>query len=176
MVLPAGKQKVIIIGDSFLFGDALPYEETFGHKLQVVLGEEYEVLNFAVQGYGLDQIYLFLSQLLERYSPAYMVVDHIEDHDYRNVNRDRRRYFPCSRFLGSKPVFRIRDNTLELVYTPEPFSRYDTFRREYQKEHKDWIVVASYSGAFTVNDGFHLNASGSSKLVEDFMAKFGERF
>lgn len=119
------KPRILIVGDSFLFGDGLNFEDTFGAHLERLLGHKYEVLNFAVQGYGLDQAYLRLRQLMPIYKPEFVIVDIHEDQDYRNANRDRRALFSCSRFSGTKPVFSIRNNQLTQIYAPERFETYD---------------------------------------------------
>lgn len=119
------KPFILIVGDSFLFGHGLDFEETFGYKLAARLHDTYNVLNFAVQGYGLDQVYLRLQQLVPKYNPRYVIVDIHEDQDYRNVNRDRRAFFPCSKLTGTKPVFSLVNNQLVLLYPPERFETYD---------------------------------------------------
>lgn len=119
------KPTILIVGDSFLFGHGLDMEQTFGYKLDALLHHRFNVLNFAVQGYGLDQAYLRLQQLMPVYKPRYVIVDIHEDQDYRNVNRDRRVLFPCSRLTGTKPMFTIQRNQLVQMYRPERFETYD---------------------------------------------------
>src|SRR5688572_12039087 len=96
------KPKVLIIGDSILFGHGLSYEETIGAKLQKEL-PDYQVLNFAVQGYGTDQMYLLSQKLIEQYKPKVIISDYIYDHDSRNLNEDRRDFFACTEYSGTKP-------------------------------------------------------------------------
>lgn len=122
------KPRVLIVGDSTLLGDGLPFEETFGYKLQQRVGNNYEVINAAVQGYGLDQIYLYLQQLLPKYTPVFVVIDLIEDQDYRDLLRDRRSLFPCYHIQGTKPLFEVQNNTLIQTHVPEKFETYDTPR------------------------------------------------
>lgn len=122
------KPTILIVGDSFLFGHGLNMEETFGYKLDARLLHRFNVLNFAVQGYGLDQVYLRLQQLVPAYAPVFVVVDIHEDQDYRNVNRDRRSLFPCSRLTGTKPMFTVKNNRLVQMYRPERFETYDNPR------------------------------------------------
>lgn len=122
------KPNIFIIGDSFLFGHGLNFEETFGYKLQQRLGNRYNVLNFAVQGYGLDQTYLQLKKIFPRYTPEYVIIDIHEDQDYRNANWDRRSLFPCSRFIGTKPMFVVKNGMLTLVHRPEKFETFDSPR------------------------------------------------
>ncbi len=124
----SAKPTILIVGDSFMFGHGLDFEETFGYKLEEALSHSYNVLNFAVQGYGLDQTYLHLRRLMDVYAPLYVIVDIHEDQDYRNINRDRRAFFPCSRLTGTKPVFSLKNGALVQTHAPERFESYDSPR------------------------------------------------
>lgn len=123
------KPVIMIVGDSTLFGDGLNFTDTFGYKLQQKVGDRYQVLNLAVQGYGLDQIYLHLQQVVPKYKPKYVILDLIEDQDYRGMNEDRRSLLPCFTMSGTKPLFVIGpNNTLVQTQTPEQFPIYDNPR------------------------------------------------
>jgi hypothetical protein len=223
------KPIIMIVGDSTLFGDGLDFPDTFGYKLEQATKGRYQVLNFSVQGYGLDQIYLHLKQLVPMYKPKYVILDLIEDQDYRDAITDRRLLFPCFTTSGTKPLFSlVAHNTLVQIRTPETFQIYDTprlrlvwrrmedaFREDYsdkqalskvlyqhirqylgQQQTKllqvnyqldersyqldtlhpdDSPMVASYSADYTFPDGFHPNAKGMTRLVEDFLAKFASQ-
>ncbi len=56
--VPSGKRRIALVGDSFTFCLDVPYEHSWGHELERHLGPEFQVLNFAVRGYGVDQAYL----------------------------------------------------------------------------------------------------------------------
>lgn len=122
------KPIILIVGNSAIFGDGVNYVETFGYKLQNRLNNKYEVINMAVQGYGLDQAYLRLKQIIAVYKPKYVILDFIEDYDNRNINRDRRSFTACVRASGSKPLFWIQDKKLFLKYKPEKLASYDSPR------------------------------------------------
>lgn len=122
------KPRIVIVGDSLLFGHALPFKETFGYKLQMKLRDRYEVLNFAVQAYGTDQMYLTLKRVLPTYRPQFVITDYAPDHPVRNVNRDRRDFYPCARVIGTKPVFGVRNEKLVLLHKPLLYREYDTPR------------------------------------------------
>ncbi len=123
------KPIIIIIGDSTLFGDGLNFRDTFGYKLQQKVGDRYEVVNLAVQGYGLDQAYLRLQQVIPKYRPTFVILDFIEDQDYRDANEDRRALLPCFTTSGTKPLFTVGDqNALVQLRKPERFATYDNPR------------------------------------------------
>lgn len=122
------KPKTLIVGDSFLFGHGLSFEDTIGYKLSKKLNDEYEVLNYAVQAYGTDQMYLMLQRVFSLYNPDIVIIDYVDDHKVRNVNRDRRDFYPCSRILGTKPIFTIQNDELVLKHKPLLYKDYDNPR------------------------------------------------
>lgn len=122
------KPIILIIGDSMLFGHGLDFKDTFGYKLKERLQDKYEVINFAVQAYGTDQIYLMLQRVLPIYRPKIVIMDFITEHISRNVSRDRREFYKCSRFIGTKPLFSMIENELKLVYNPQQYKLYDNPR------------------------------------------------
>src|SRR5262249_11189712 len=54
----AARHRVALIGDSNAFSLEVPFEESWGYQLQRLLGDSVQVLNFGVNGYGVDQAYL----------------------------------------------------------------------------------------------------------------------
>jgi len=52
------RHRVALVGDSFTFGMEVPYEDTWGAQLERALAGDVQVLNFGVDGYGVDQAYL----------------------------------------------------------------------------------------------------------------------
>ncbi len=74
-----GKTEIALVGDSFTFGEEVRYEETWGYKLEQLLGEEFQVLNFGVPGYGLGQMYLRYEQAVRQRSPKVVVFGFISE-------------------------------------------------------------------------------------------------
>lgn len=122
------KPRILIVGDSFLFGHGIPFTETFGFKLDKRLNHEYEVLNFAVQAYGTDQIFISLQELLPQYTPSIVIMDIGNEQYLRNTSRDRREFIKCARFLGTKPLYRLVNDKLTLISKPELYASYDNPR------------------------------------------------
>ena len=46
------KKRILLIGDSFIEGSGLPYEDTFAGLLDTYLGDKYEILNSALGSYS----------------------------------------------------------------------------------------------------------------------------
>lgn len=76
----AARSRVALVGDSFTFGLEVTYEESWGYQLERKLGESVQVLNFGVDGYGVDQAYLKYRQRVRVWRPD-VVIFSVIDHD-----------------------------------------------------------------------------------------------
>jgi hypothetical protein len=107
--VPVHGDAILVVGDSYTFGDEVNDEETWPAYLESNLGRP--VLNGGVFGYGLDQIVLRAEQLLKEHRAAVLVVSIIPD----DIQRCQFSY----RF-ASKPYFEIVNNSLQLQNVPVP--------------------------------------------------------
>jgi len=107
---PAGVFRIAVFGDSFAFGEGVSDDQTFASLLEES-HRALQVLNFAVPGYGTDQMYLRYQQSGIQYRPD-LVLQMIFVQD---IHRDLLTF----RDYG-KPIFRLRDGTLVLENTPVP--------------------------------------------------------
>jgi len=64
-----GRSTVVLIGDSYTFGEEVTYEESWGYQLSRLLSEEAQVVNLGVPGYGVDQAYLRYKKDAGRWKP-----------------------------------------------------------------------------------------------------------
>jgi lysophospholipase L1-like esterase len=72
---PPGVRRVILLGDSFVFGWGLPLEHTMGHQLASLLdGTRWEVLNMGVPGYNTTHEVSFLEDRGLKYQPDVVVL------------------------------------------------------------------------------------------------------
>lgn len=78
------RRRIAIVGDSFTFGLEVQYEETWGHQLELALGSEFQVLNFGVDGYGVDQAYLRYQRDVLSWHPEVVILGVIND-DFRRT-------------------------------------------------------------------------------------------
>jgi len=120
-----GKTDIALIGDSFTFGDEVIFEETWGHKLDQLLGEDYRVLNFGVPGYGLGQAYLRYETEVVKWNPKVVIFGFI---DY-DLTRTMWVYPFVSSGWGipfSKSRFVPRDGTIKNI-NPNPLSPEEIF-------------------------------------------------
>ncbi|PYV08477.1 MAG: hypothetical protein DMG23_13445 [Acidobacteria bacterium] len=105
-----GRQRILVLGDSFTFGDEVSDDETYAHYLEELLPGT-EVLNMGISGYGHDQMLLYLKGEGVKYKPDVVVVGFVWFDCYRSLLK----------FLSfSKPRFELRGGKLVLTNTPVP--------------------------------------------------------
>jgi hypothetical protein len=69
--------RIALVGDSYTFGEEVRYEDTFGYLLEKALGPEFQVLNFGVVGYGVDQAYLRYEKDIRQWKPKVVIFNFI---------------------------------------------------------------------------------------------------
>ncbi len=107
---PPGVKRVVVVGDSFTYGEQEEDEHIWPVVLQDCL-QGWEVINLAVHGYGTDQQCLVLREEGIRYQPDVVVVGFFVHNIYRNVLAFRD---------YAKPRFVLRNGRLELTNVPVP--------------------------------------------------------
>lgn len=83
---PPSGRPILVVGDSFAFGDDVPDDDAWPAKLQPLIGRP--VLNAGVSAYGLDQSVLRLERLAPEWRPAVAIVEFIAD-DVRRMEMSR---------------------------------------------------------------------------------------
>ncbi|MFC1829618.1 SGNH/GDSL hydrolase family protein [Thermodesulfobacteriota bacterium] len=101
---------VLVVGDSFTFGDQVSDSETWPAILERLLKKR--VINGGVFGYGLDQSILRAGKLIDVYRPNTLIVGLIPD----DINRCEL----SKRSAVEKPYFDIVDNRLIPKNVPVP--------------------------------------------------------
>ena len=104
------KPLILAVGDSYTFGDEVSDHETWPALLEKSTG--YKVINGGVFGYGLDQSYLRLEQLVKKFKPQIVVFSLIDDDIFRCEMSIRTAAF--------KPYFDIKDGSLVRYHKPVP--------------------------------------------------------
>lgn len=117
----SAKTRIALVGDSFTFGDNVPYEASWGYLLEKALGPEFEVLNFGVSGYAVDQAYLRYEKDVRPWHPKLVIFGFISD----DVERSMRLYHSAMTSRGgwgefpfAKPRFVLRDGALTRLNVP----------------------------------------------------------
>lgn len=101
--------RILLIGDSRVFGFGVPMEKHFGRVIEGYFANV-EVINMGVSGYGVGQELLFLRSEGFRYQPDLVIayVAHFWAH----------RHMHTERFGKKKPMYRLRNGVLEAIGLP----------------------------------------------------------
>ena len=102
------KYQVLIVGDSFTFGDEIDDEHTWPHLLQAQ-NDKLNVLNMGGSGYGTDQMLVTLQEEIQHYRPNLVIAAFIDD-DLKRAMIPFRDY--------KKPQFILAHKQLQLTNTP----------------------------------------------------------
>jgi len=107
----AGVRRIVVLGDSFTFGEGVDDPDTFPSRLQARLGHGFEVINLGIHGYGHDQMLIRLREEGLRYAPDLAVLGYYSGDVARNglAFRDY-----------AKPRFALREGSLVLTGSPVP--------------------------------------------------------
>ena len=128
------KKRILLLGDSFIEGSGLNYENTFSGLLQSYLGKDYEVLNSAVasyspsiyyakanhflsQGYEFDQALVFLD-ISDIYDELFVSLDS----DGNLISDKKKKSLKTNKNFIKQKIYRfgkiLRDNsiTFRLLY------------------------------------------------------------
>lgn len=110
---PANKKRIIVIGDSFVWGFGVEEDQIFTQKLDRDLGPDVEVINLGVSGYSTDQELLMYRDTGRKYD-ADVVLLMVATNDVALNAR------PEAYVIYPKPVFTLVDSELRLTNHPVP--------------------------------------------------------
>jgi hypothetical protein len=127
----AGKQRMVVLGDSFTFGEEVSDDETYSHDLQSSLPGT-EILNLGVQGYGHDQMLMYLKEEGVKYHPDVVVLGFAYLDIYRNIE---------SFFAYAKPRFELSPEGLQLTNVPVPTPEHVLAEEAYRPKSLDLMVT-----------------------------------
>src|SRR5208283_3188029 len=126
-----GKQRIVVLGDSFTFGTEVNDNETYARYLQSDLPNT-EVLNLGVAAYGHDQMLLYLKEEGVKYHPDVVILGFVFIDIYRNIS---------SFFAYAKPKFEISSEGLKLTNVPVPTPEEMLAREPYRSKAIDVGVI-----------------------------------
>jgi hypothetical protein len=128
---PGGVTRIVVLGDSFTFGEDVGDDETWPSRLQAAMPGT-EVLNLGVHGYGHDQMLLYLQEEGLRYHPDVVVVGFLPDDMERNVVAFRD---------FAKPQFVLDGGALRLSNVPVPTPDEVLRREPYRPRFFDLLTI-----------------------------------
>jgi lysophospholipase L1-like esterase len=110
---PAGTRRVVVLGDSFVWGFGVEQEALFTTVLERRLAPGVEVLNLGVSGYSTDQELLVYRNEGQRYRPDVVVLV-VASNDVADNAR------PVAYVVYGKPLFTLTGDALALTNSPVP--------------------------------------------------------
>jgi len=73
------KFRIILLGDSFAFGNGVGLDGSYAEQLRTLLGDDVEVINLGVPGYGINNQYLSYLEEGQKYDPDIVLVGYINN-------------------------------------------------------------------------------------------------
>ncbi len=115
-----GAYRVVVLGDSFVFGSGVLQDAVLTRRLAAHLGPGFEIVNLGVPGYGTDQELLTLRRWGRKLSPDLVILGFFWNDLMENTS---------SRIYGlPKPRFELEGGRL-VLRAPAGFSAPSTFAR-----------------------------------------------
>ena len=115
-----GRPRIVLLGDSFIFGAGIADTVTIGAQLEDSLGHRVDVYNLGMPGYGMDQMLMTLRHRALALCPDLVVVGFIDDDFQRSLTAYRS-------WEGlNKPMYLLDHDTLRLATIrdrPNPLQR-----------------------------------------------------
>ncbi|MFI5120228.1 MAG: SGNH/GDSL hydrolase family protein [Thermoanaerobaculia bacterium] len=102
-----GVTRVVVLGDSFVFGSGVKQDEPVTRRLAALLGPSFEVINLGVPGYGTDQALLTLRRWGPRLSPDIVLAGFFWNDVMENASAEM--------YGMQKPRFVLAKGSLSLV-------------------------------------------------------------
>jgi hypothetical protein len=112
--------RIAIIGDSNAFSLEVPFEHSWGAYLEAMLGADVQILNFGVNGYGVDQAVLRLERDVHQWSPDIVILAMIQHDLIRSMSVYPFVTFPAWKMPFAKPRMIQEAGRLVSLNTPLP--------------------------------------------------------
>jgi lysophospholipase L1-like esterase len=112
---PENSHRVLVLGDSFTFGNGVSSEHTYSNQLEELLirrqtGQTWQVINSGISGYGTFQEYAFLEEEGWQYEPDVVILQFLANNDLTE------NLYPFRRVVRNGQIhFKGDDDTSSLV-------------------------------------------------------------
>ncbi len=145
--------RIAMIGDSFTFGEEVAYDDAWVSMLTKEFAPGCQILNFAVGGYGIDQIYLQFLRDVRPWKPDAVVLGFVNHDVVRILSVYSFLTFPGGETPFPKPRFVVEQGKLTQINRPLlpvsevfatesihrlPFIGYDINYRSTEWERDGW--------------------------------------
>lgn len=122
------KKRIVVVGDSFVWGFGVNDQEIFTAQIENQLGDQWEIVNMGVSGYGTDQQIILWESLGQKWNPDHVFLFFTFVNDlYDNILPERYGY--------PKPIIRFKpDRSITLVNVPVPPPKKEETEVQYLKK------------------------------------------
>ncbi len=139
---PEGTFRIAVLGDSFMEGYSVNFEESFHRLLEDALdgrSRDVEVLNFGVGGYGTLQEYLVYREAVSKYSPDLVLLGFCMGNDLRNNSRELESKLGAGKFKTvARPFLEASTDAWRVAETDN-----EAAQRRYQRALKERRSILS---------------------------------
>ena len=136
-------------GDSYTHGDGVGNEDTWQERLNN-LASNIEVLNFGVNGYGLDQSFLRYQRDGIKFNSHIVLIGFLSENILRNLNVFRPFYMPKTGVPLGKPYFTLSEDNLLL--NPNPFQELSDYKNLLDKPGEMLPILGKYDYFYNTPD------------------------
>ncbi len=159
-ILNDARKKIVLIGDSYGFGQFVNYEETFGAIIDKQ-NPGFVVYNLAMPGFGLDQMLLTLQYYGIDLKPD-LVIACFNDADFER-SLTAYRYRPSER--KAKPVFMLEKGKLRLKTIKDRTNWLIKIIDRHSRIYMGFKLIMKYIGYnLPVGEWWHLNCAIIDKI------------
>lgn len=172
---PNDKIRISAFGDSYTHGDDVKNNDTWEAQLSNI-NSTYEVLNFGVPGYGLDQAYLRYLKCGNKFGSDIVFIGFMSENIYRNVNVFRSFYLNAYKgFIYAKPRFIIKNNKLIFYKNPLPLLKNYEFFLNNDKAELSRLGSMDYFYKLRYKEGI-LDFSPSIRIAKILFYYYKKKF
>jgi hypothetical protein len=137
---PNGIFRIVVLGDSFIWGDGLPYEKVWSHKLEKLLSQKYdstEVIHWGKNGWSTKDQLNFLDTAGFQFEYDLLILGWVNNDpdmgDYTHMNYNYRHTFRWFYMMFPSLAAKILDklyaisyqNWLNKLYSEKNLSKYE---------------------------------------------------
>lgn len=101
--------RIALYGDSFMFSEEVSYRDSLAFHMNAALGDQHQIVNFGVPGYGIDQAYLRFEDSADTWRPSVAILGFIR-HDLVRALDVYTFLRPSWGIPFSKPRFELDDS------------------------------------------------------------------
>ncbi len=162
---PGDKIRIASFGDSFTHGAEVGFQDTWQKRIEEA-NPGWEVLNFGVDAYGLDQAYLRFTNDGRRFDPDIVLIGFMSENINRQVNVFRVFYQPKTGMPFTKPRFEVRLGKMRLL--SNPISEIEGYRALLDEPDETMRRLGKHDHYFQVRSEAQLsNRLASIRLIRE---------